>query len=79
MKADNQFSRLYMWALNRGIIIRWTLFIVPFLALLWIPGILGVTAEKDAHVWGVKLVSFHRHLFNANSSSFGQSGSQSSG
>ena len=32
------------------------MYIIPIMALLWIPGILGVTATPDAKVWGVKLV-----------------------
>lgn len=33
------------------------MYIIPVLALLWIPGILGVTATPDAKVWDVKLAS----------------------
>ena len=36
------------------------MYIIPILALLWIPGILGVTATPDAKVWDVKLVSFRQ-------------------
>ena len=35
---------------------RWILFIVPVLAILWIPGILGVTAFKSATIYNVKLI-----------------------
>jgi hypothetical protein len=55
--GKTRFSRMYLWAINRNIVVRWTLYIIPFLALLWIPGILGVTAYPDSHIWGVKLVS----------------------
>lgn len=34
------------------------MYILPILALLWIPGILGVTATPNARVWEVPLVSF---------------------
>ena len=51
-----QMSKLYYWALNRGIVVRWTLYILPVLALLWIPGIVGLTGAKKATVWDVKLV-----------------------
>ncbi|WWC58465.1 uncharacterized protein I303_101007 [Kwoniella dejecticola CBS 10117] len=54
--GTNKLSRFYYWALNRGIIVRWAMYIIPILALLWIPGILGVTAEPDATVWNVKLI-----------------------
>lgn len=55
--GKTRFSRMYLWAINRNIIFRWALYIIPFLAILWIPGILGVTAYPDSHIWGVKLVS----------------------
>ncbi len=29
---------------------RWTLFIIPVLAILWIPGILGLTASRKGEV-----------------------------
>lgn len=32
------------------------IYIIPFLAILWIPGIVGVTAAPDTHIWGVKLL-----------------------
>ncbi|RXK40282.1 serine/threonine protein kinase [Tremella mesenterica] len=54
--GTNKLSRLYYWALNRGIVVRWALYILPILALLWLPGILGVTAEKNATIWHIKLI-----------------------
>ncbi|WVR05974.1 hypothetical protein IAU60_003002 [Kwoniella sp. DSM 27419] len=54
--GTNKLSRLYYWALNRGIVVRWILYIGPILALLWIPGIVGLTAEPDAEVWGTQLL-----------------------
>jgi hypothetical protein len=51
-----QLSRFYYWALNRGIVVRWALYIIPVLALLWIPGIVGLTAAKDATIWGTHLL-----------------------
>ncbi|WVQ97390.1 hypothetical protein IAU59_004502 [Kwoniella sp. CBS 9459] len=54
--GTNKLSRLYYWALNRGIIVRWAMYIIPILALLWIPGIVGVTAEPNATIWGTKLI-----------------------
>ena len=53
-----QFSKFYYWCLNRSIIFRWALYIVPVLALLWIPGIVQESAAPNAQVWGVPLVSF---------------------
>ncbi|GAA98077.1 uncharacterized protein L969DRAFT_16135 [Mixia osmundae IAM 14324] len=49
-------SRQCFQFLSRHIIVRWTIFILPVLCLLWIPGIIGLTAAKDATVWGVPLV-----------------------
>ncbi|GFZ43630.1 hypothetical protein JCM24511_01350 [Saitozyma sp. JCM 24511] len=54
--GTTKLSRFYYWALNRGIAVRWALYIIPFLALLWIPGIVGLTAAKDATIWGTHLL-----------------------
>jgi hypothetical protein len=43
-------AKVYNYLLNVSIITRWTLFIVPVLGLLWIPGILGLTVYKEARV-----------------------------
>ncbi|GAW01584.1 serine threonine protein kinase [Lentinula edodes] len=52
----NKFAKMYNYLLNVSIVTRWFLFIVPPLALLWIPGILGLTTFPNATVWGVKLM-----------------------
>ncbi|KII92920.1 hypothetical protein PLICRDRAFT_103857 [Plicaturopsis crispa FD-325 SS-3] len=52
----NKFSRFYNYLLNVSIVTRWILFIVPVLAIVWIPGILGLTRFPKANVWGVKLL-----------------------
>ncbi|KAJ7096303.1 Mechanosensitive ion channel-domain-containing protein [Mycena epipterygia] len=57
----NQASKLYNYLLNVSIVSRWILFIVPVLALVWIPGILVLTTSKsskvhNAQVWGVGLL-----------------------
>ncbi|KAF8629659.1 hypothetical protein AX17_005598 [Amanita inopinata Kibby_2008] len=52
----NALSRFYNYLLNVSIVTRWTLFIVPVLGILWIPGILGITTFPNATVWGVKLI-----------------------
>ncbi|WWC99777.1 hypothetical protein V866_006682 [Kwoniella sp. B9012] len=54
--GTNKLSRFYYWALNRGIAVRWAMYIIPIMALFWIPGIVGVTGEPDATVWEVKLI-----------------------
>ncbi|KAJ7170538.1 Mechanosensitive ion channel-domain-containing protein [Mycena crocata] len=64
---QNKASKLYNYLLNVSIISRWILFILPVLAILWIPGILvlaGVARDAQAslfgvwplHVWGVGLL-----------------------
>lgn len=52
-----QFTKLYQYLLNFSIITRWILFIVPILALLWIPGILSLTLYPKANVSGSTGVS----------------------
>lgn len=42
--------KLYQYLLNVSIITRWILFIVPMLGILWIPGILSLTAYPNANV-----------------------------
>ena len=45
-----QLAKLYNYLLNVSIVTRWSIFIIPVLALLWIPGILGLTKFHDATV-----------------------------
>ncbi|KAF9460703.1 hypothetical protein BDZ94DRAFT_1169180 [Collybia nuda] len=52
----NKFTRIYNYLLNVSIVTRWILFIVPVLAILWIPGILSLTTSPNASVWGVRLL-----------------------
>jgi hypothetical protein len=52
----NRAARFYNYLLNMSIVTRWFLFIVPVLGLLWIPGILGLTAYPDKHIWHVRLL-----------------------
>ncbi|KIK67405.1 hypothetical protein GYMLUDRAFT_156530 [Collybiopsis luxurians FD-317 M1] len=53
---DNKAAKLYQYLLNVSVATRWFLFITPVLALLWIPGILGLTTFPNATIWGVKLL-----------------------
>lgn len=53
---QNRFSKLYNYLLNVSIITRWALFIIPVLAILWIPGIVGLTTARNATIWGVLLM-----------------------
>ncbi|KAG6811897.1 hypothetical protein H0H92_005355 [Tricholoma furcatifolium] len=52
----SKFIKFYNYLLNVSIVTRWFIFIVPFLALLWIPGILSLTAFPQATAWGVRLL-----------------------
>jgi len=52
----NAVSKFYNYLLNVSIVTRWFLFIVPILAVLWIPAILQLTTYPNAEVWGVNLL-----------------------
>ncbi|KAI0958769.1 hypothetical protein AcV7_004488 [Taiwanofungus camphoratus] len=52
----NTFSRLYNYLIDVSIVTRWTIYILPVLGLVWIPGILGLTTFKDTTIWGTKLI-----------------------
>ncbi|KAG9046286.1 hypothetical protein FS837_004683 [Tulasnella sp. UAMH 9824] len=59
--ADGDFvttpvGRAYAYLLNLSIVTRWILYIIPIAGLLWIPGIIGLTAAPNAHIWHVKLI-----------------------
>ncbi|KAG8747159.1 hypothetical protein FRC10_002208 [Ceratobasidium sp. 414] len=51
----NRLARAYHYLLNFSIITRWILYIVPVLALLWIPGIVQLTTVPKANIWSVLL------------------------
>ncbi|KAG8747158.1 hypothetical protein FRC10_002207 [Ceratobasidium sp. 414] len=51
----NGLVRFYNYLLNLSIVTRWILYIVPVLALLWIPGIVQLTAVPKANIWSVPL------------------------
>ncbi|KAF5393511.1 hypothetical protein D9757_000597 [Collybiopsis confluens] len=53
---DNKMAKMYQYLLNVSVATRWFLFITPVLALLWIPGIVGLTSFPKATIWGVKLI-----------------------
>lgn len=46
----DQFVRFYQFLLSASIVTRWTLFIIPVLAILWIPGIIGLTTSPRGEV-----------------------------
>ncbi|ODO11764.1 hypothetical protein I350_00548 [Cryptococcus amylolentus CBS 6273] len=53
--GTNKFSRLYYWALNKGIAFRWAMYIIPVLILLWVPGIVYYAGVDSAKIWAVTL------------------------
>ncbi|KAH8995736.1 hypothetical protein EDB92DRAFT_1933964 [Lactarius akahatsu] len=52
----SKFVRFYQYLINASIVTRWTLFILPILIILWIPGILALTASPTGEIWGVRLI-----------------------
>lgn len=56
--GKSQASRGFLNLIASNIIVRWACFIIPITALLWLPGILGVTSFPDATVWDVKLLNW---------------------
>ncbi|KAL0072385.1 hypothetical protein AAF712_000148 [Marasmius tenuissimus] len=53
---QNKVAKFYHYLLNVSIVTRWFLFIVPVMAILWIPGILQFTSKPNGEIWGVKLL-----------------------
>ncbi|KAJ7045534.1 Mechanosensitive ion channel-domain-containing protein [Mycena alexandri] len=54
---NNEASKLYHYLLNVSIVSRWILFIVPVMAIIWIPGILVLAGTAPhAEVWGIGLL-----------------------
>ncbi|KAJ7647318.1 hypothetical protein FB45DRAFT_1100411 [Roridomyces roridus] len=52
----NGVAKFYHYLLNVSIVTRWAIFIIPALAIIWIPGILQLTGVTSARVWGVPLL-----------------------
>ncbi|KAG6900759.1 hypothetical protein C0993_002183 [Termitomyces sp. T159_Od127] len=52
----SKFLKIYNYLLNVSIVTRWFLFVVPVLALLWIPGILSLTVFPQTTIWDVRLL-----------------------
>lgn len=53
---SNAFSRCVFAIYDSSFIVRWIIYIIPLMALLWIPGIIGLTWKPEATVWTVPLV-----------------------
>ncbi|KAH9040170.1 hypothetical protein EDB85DRAFT_2072323 [Lactarius pseudohatsudake] len=52
----SKFVRFYQYLINASIVTRWTLFILPILIIIWIPGIIALTASPTGEIWGVRLI-----------------------
>ncbi|KAF8885420.1 Mechanosensitive ion channel-domain-containing protein [Mucidula mucida] len=54
---QNKVSKFYHYLLNVSIVTRWILFIVPIMAIIWIPAILQLSdTSPNGNIWGVKLL-----------------------
>jgi hypothetical protein len=56
--GKSKFARFWLMILSTNIVVRWLVFILPVLALLWIPGICGVTINPTPRVWRVSLLNW---------------------
>ncbi|GAA6058014.1 hypothetical protein JCM3770_006647 [Rhodotorula araucariae] len=52
----NWFSRAFFAVLNSHYIVRWIIYIVPILGILWIPAIVQYTGKPDGRIWSVPLM-----------------------
>ncbi|GAA5862378.1 hypothetical protein JCM3774_002497 [Rhodotorula dairenensis] len=51
----NWFSRMVLAIYNSHYIIRWIIYILPLLIIIWIPGIVYFTAKPNGTIWTVPL------------------------
>ena len=56
--GKSKFARFWLMVLNQNTYVRWMVFILPVLLLLWIPGICGVTINPSPRVWQVELMNW---------------------
>ncbi|GAA5910251.1 hypothetical protein JCM6882_001786 [Rhodosporidiobolus microsporus] len=54
--SGNWFSRAFFAILNSHYIVRWIIYIIPILAILWVPAIVQLTAKPNATIWTVPLL-----------------------
>ncbi|GAA6010882.1 hypothetical protein JCM10207_003974 [Rhodosporidiobolus poonsookiae] len=55
-QSGNWFSRAFFAVLNSHYIVRWIIYIVPVLAVLWVPAIVQFTAKPNGRIWQVPLL-----------------------
>jgi hypothetical protein len=70
---QNAVTGFWLKLLNHSILTRWLILVLPITALLWIPGIVGVTAAPNARVWDVKLLYWSIYLTVLFVRAFGRS------
>ncbi|KAJ8292405.1 Mechanosensitive ion channel protein Msy1 [Rhodotorula toruloides] len=56
IRPTNWFSRMVFAIYNSHYIVRWTIYILPVLAILWIPAIVQWSSKHGATIWTVELV-----------------------
>ncbi|KAK4046937.1 hypothetical protein OIV83_005728 [Microbotryomycetes sp. JL201] len=52
----NKFAKLVFAIYDSSFIVRWIIYIIPVLALLWIPAIIQFTAAPNGTIWTVPLL-----------------------
>ncbi|SCZ95272.1 BZ3500_MvSof-1268-A1-R1_Chr11-2g03397 [Microbotryum saponariae] len=53
---SNAFTRTVFAIYDSSFLVRWIIYIIPLLALIWIPGIVGLTVAPNATIWEVPLL-----------------------
>ncbi|KDE09863.1 hypothetical protein MVLG_00261 [Microbotryum lychnidis-dioicae p1A1 Lamole] len=53
---SNAFTRTVFAIYDSSFLVRWIIYIIPLLALIWIPGIVGLTVAPKATIWEVPLL-----------------------
>ncbi|GAA5954951.1 hypothetical protein JCM21900_005944 [Sporobolomyces salmonicolor] len=54
--GKNWFSRVFFAIYNSSFIIRWIIYIIPVLGLLWVPAIVQFAAAPQGTIWSVPLL-----------------------
>ncbi|BGP26947.1 mechanosensitiveion channel MscS domain containing protein [Rhodotorula toruloides] len=56
IRPTNWFSKMVFAIYNSHYIVRWTIYILPVLAILWIPAIVQWSSKHGGTVWTVELI-----------------------
>ncbi|GAA5915882.1 hypothetical protein JCM5296_002522 [Sporobolomyces johnsonii] len=54
--GKNWFSRVFFAIYNSSFIVRWIIYIIPVLGLLWVPAIVQFAAAPNGTIWSVPLL-----------------------